>query len=89
MIGHVNSSSSPCPATEWTPCLFATFLADALRHTSIKVYLSAVQSLHVDQGFPDPLENYLRLQRVVRRIKIHRALYLLIHIYKFLVTFFA
>ena len=69
MIGHVSSSGSPCPATEWTLCLFATFLADSLRHSSIKVYLSAVRSLHVDKGFPDPLENCLRLQRVVRGIK--------------------
>ena len=69
MIRHVNSSGSPCPATEWTLCLFATFLADSLRHTSIKVYLSAVRSLHVDQGFTDPLKNCLWLQRVVRGIK--------------------
>ena len=69
MIRYVNSSSSPYSATEWTLCLFATFLADSLRHTSIKVYLSAVWSLHVDQRFPDPLENCLRLQRVVRGIK--------------------
>ena len=70
MIGHVNSSGSPCAATEWTLCLFATFLADSMRHTSIKVYLSAVRSLHVDQEFPDPLENCLRLlQRVIRGIK--------------------
>ena len=33
------------------------------------MYLSAVRSLRVDQGFPDPLENCLRLQRVVRGIK--------------------
>ena len=50
-------------------CLFATFLADSLRHSSIKVYLSAVRSLHVDQGLSDPLENCLRFQRVVRGIK--------------------
>ena len=33
------------------------------------MYLSEVRSLHVDQRFPDPLENCLRLQRVVRGIK--------------------
>ena len=32
-------------------------------------YLSAVRSLHIEEGFPDPLVNYLRLQRVVRGIK--------------------
>jgi len=67
--GHLSSSGSPCPADEWTLCLFATMLAESLRHSSIKVYLSAVRSLHIDQGFADPLQNCLRLQRVVRGIK--------------------
>lgn len=33
------------------------------------MYLSAVRSLHIEQGFPDPLINCLRLQRVLRGIK--------------------
>ena len=69
MIGYVSSSGSPCLATEWTLRLFATFLADSLRTLLLRCYLSVVCSLHVDQGFPDPLENCLRLQRVVRGIK--------------------
>ena len=69
MSGHLSPHGSPCPALEWTLCLFATFLADTLRRLSIKVYLCAVRSLHVDQGFPDPLENCLQFQRVVREIK--------------------
>lgn len=35
----------------------------------MRVYSSAVHSLHIDEGFPDPLLNCLRLQRVVRGIK--------------------
>lgn len=69
MAGHLSLLGSPFTATEWTLCLFATYLADSLRHSSIKVYLSAVRSLRVDQGFPYRLENCLRLQRVVRGIK--------------------
>ena len=64
-----HSSGSPCPADEWTLCLFATFLARSVQHTTIKVYLSAVRSLHIEQGFADPLLNCLRLQRVLRGIK--------------------
>ena len=64
-IGHVSSSSSPCPGCEWTLCFFC----HVPRPSSIKVYISAVWSLHVDQGFPNPLENCLSLQRVVRGIK--------------------
>ena len=40
-----------------------------VRHSSIKVYLSAVRALHIDQGFPDPLQNCHRLQCVIRGIK--------------------
>ena len=50
-------------------CLFATFLAGSLQHSSIKVYLSGVRALHIEQGFADPLHNCLRLQRVIRGIK--------------------
>ena len=45
MTGHVSPYGSPCQASEWTLCLFATYLANSLRHSSIKVYLSAVQFL--------------------------------------------
>ena len=68
-LGRLNEHGSPCPASEWTLCLFATFLASSLKHSSIKVYLSAVRALHVEWGFPDPLSTCLRLQRVIRGIK--------------------
>ena len=61
--GKLHSNGSPCPADEWTLCLFVSFLADSIQHSSIKVSLSAVRSLHIEQGFPDPLLNCLRLQR--------------------------
>ena len=65
----IHLSGSPCPADEWTLCLFTTFLARSLPHASIKVYLSGVRALHIGQGFADPLQNCLRLQRVIRGIK--------------------
>ena len=68
MIGHLSPLGSPSPAKEWTSFLFATYLADSLQHSSIKVNLSAVWSLHVNQGFPTQ-KNCFGLQRVVRRIK--------------------
>ena len=68
-LGKLHSSGSPCPVDEWTLCLFATFLATRIQHSSIKVYLSGVRALHIEQGFPDPLANCLCLQRVVRGIK--------------------
>ena len=44
-------------------------LARTIQHSSIKVYLSGIRALHIEQGFPDPLMNFLRLQRAVRGIK--------------------
>ena len=48
---------------------FATSLSDSLCRSSIKVYLSAVRSLHIDQGLPNPLANCLQLQCLLRGIK--------------------
>ena len=48
---------------------FALLLADNLNYSSIKVYLSAVRSLHIDHGLPDPLVICLRLQCLLRGIK--------------------
>jgi len=68
-LGKLHPSGSPCPADEWTLCLFVTFVARTIQHSSIKVYLSWVRALHIEQGFPNPLINCLRLQWVVRGIK--------------------
>ena len=67
--GRLHPNGSPCPATEWTLCLFATHLSSSLRSSSIKIYLSAVRSKQIDLGFPDPLVDCLQLQRVLRGIK--------------------
>ena len=37
------------------------FLANSVQHSTIMVYLPAVRSLHIDQGFPDPLVDCLCL----------------------------
>lgn len=38
-LGKVHASGSPFPADEWTLCLFTTFLANTVQHSTIKVYL--------------------------------------------------
>ena len=68
-LGKIHQSGSPCPLDEWTLCLFPTFLARTVQHLTIKVYLLAVHSLDIEQGFPDPLVDCLRLQQVLRGIK--------------------
>ena len=49
--------NSPCPADKWTLCLFVTHLAASGQPFAIKVYLSAVQDLHIEQDFSDLLVN--------------------------------
>lgn len=69
-----SGSSRPLlPASEQTLMRFCAHLADRLHHSSIKVYLSAVRSLHIDYGYSDPLANCLQLQRLLRGIKRHQG----------------
>ena len=67
--GRILSSGSPCPADEWTLLLvcyvFGRF-PSALFHQSVSLW---GESLHIEQGFADPLHNCLHLQRVIRGIK--------------------
>ena len=61
----------PLPADEWSLMLFITWL-HSVRHLSpatVSVYLASVRSLHVDRGFPDPLNDTPRLHRVLRGIQ--------------------
>ena len=71
--GCTNQDGSILPASEQALMRFCSHLADRLHHTSIKVYLSGVRSLHIDRGFSDPLVNCLQLQRVLRGIKRHQG----------------
>ena len=65
----LNANGSHLPAFEWTLMLFPTHLSQTIKASSIKVYLAGVRSLHIENGFADPLSNCLRLERVVRGIK--------------------
>ena len=71
--GYVTSNGSLLSTNEQTLLRFCSHLADRLHHSSIKVYLSAIRSLHIDQGFPDSLVNSLQLQRLLPGIKRHQG----------------
>ena len=61
--------SNPIPATEESLSFFITHLARKLAHGTIKSYLFAVRSLHVDLGLPSPLEKCLVLERLLAGVK--------------------
>ena len=67
--GRLGPNGALLPADEQTLMRFSALLADSLTHSSIKVYLSAVRSLHIDTGLLDPLVNCLQLQCLLRGIK--------------------
>ena len=54
---------------EWTLCLIVMFLARTLQHLLIKVNLSGITALHMDQGCSDLLVDCLLVQRDVHGIK--------------------
>ncbi len=49
-------------------------LSKTNKAASIKVYLAGVRSLHIENGFTNPLSNCLRLERVLRCIKRSQGL---------------
>ena len=65
----LNENGSPLPASEWMLMTFAAHLSSTLKADSIKVYLAGVWSLHLEHGLANPLNNYLRLERVLKGIK--------------------
>ena len=67
--GHLSPGGALLPADKQTLMGFAMLFADSLYHSSIKVYLSAAQSVHNENGLADPLINCLQLQGLLRGIK--------------------
>ena len=68
---------TPTPAHESTPLLFVTHLATSeLSHTSIKVYLSAIHSMHIATGQRIVFHQQLtpRLQQVLKGIQRTQAI---------------
>ena len=62
-------AGSPLPVSEETLMLFVTYLTYRMRPQSIKVYLYAVRNLHLEHGFPSPLDGCIQLERLMQGIK--------------------
>ena len=62
-------SVPPAPASEAVLIFFVAHLSLQLSLSSVRSYLSAVQHLHVAQGFGDPTANALCLQLALRGLK--------------------
>ena len=61
-----NYGLAPLPASEDTLILSVTSLAARIKPQSINVYLAGVRSLHVSNGYDNPLTPGLRLKQTLR-----------------------
>ena len=68
-FGIYNEDLSIIPESEIAILRFIAYAALSYEPSTIKSYLSAVRSLHVFNGFENPLENKPRIQLVLRGIK--------------------
>lgn len=64
----ISTEGDILPASEGTLIYFASYLARTVKHSTIKLYLSAVRNLHISCGYGDPLQGKLLLQKVLRGI---------------------
>ena len=70
---RLSPSGSVLSASEETFICFCSHTAHTIHHLSMKAYISAIQSLHIDKGLPDPLVGCLQLQCVLPSIKHHQS----------------
>jgi hypothetical protein len=49
--------------------MFPSWLARSLSPATVRIYIAAVRSLHIDLGFTDPTLNAPRLRRVIKGIQ--------------------
>ena len=59
------------PCSEQTLLLYVAFLdSQGLVVSSVRVYLAAIRSLHINEGYNNPLEDIPRLQKALRALEI-------------------
>lgn len=61
------------PTSENVLRLFATDLASTVSHATIKIYLAAVKHLHFQHNYDLPLNQFDRLQYLLRGIKRYQG----------------
>ena len=66
---------NPLPVTEILLCQYVSYLAtENVMHSIIKVYLSAIRHLHIENHMPDPhISSMARLEQVVKGVKRDQA----------------
>ena len=61
----------PIPCSEDTMLLFIAYLhTNNCKSSTIRVYKAAVRSLHIEEGYGDPTEKFLRMKQALRGIDV-------------------
>ena len=60
---------APVPCKRLTILLYTVYLSRTLRPDSIRQYLNIIRIVHLEAGFPNPLEDFYGLSQVLRGIK--------------------
>jgi hypothetical protein len=60
------------PSSPLTLRYFCAYLANSVKHSTIKLYLSAIRLNHIEQGHADPTQD-VQLQYVVKGVKCSQA----------------
>ena len=68
-FNQLHPDGSLLPVSEETLMLYVTFLSQSIKPQSLKVYLAAIRNLHLESGFPSPLDSADKLRRLLRGIK--------------------
>ena len=72
--GRLILQQIPLPATEGVLLLYVAYLhKQNLSYSSVQVYLSVVRSLHIFQGFNNPLDGCLRLKQAIKAVHIEQG----------------
>ncbi len=61
--------AQPVPASEDTLCMWVAWLNRSVQYATIRSYLYAVRSMHIELGLADPIERRLRLARVLTGVR--------------------
>ena len=72
--GFLHPSGTPFPVSESTLEIFVGHLASSVSYRTVKSYLCAVRSLHIDLGHGDPLVATPRLEHVLRGLRRAQSL---------------
>lgn len=62
-------SYSPVPATDDVLCRYVAFLAQRLSYSSIAQYLNIIRILHLENGYPNPLQTNFALSCLLRGVR--------------------